>query len=193
MSRTGRRKLFSWMIILALTATVPIGSSAEEESDAARECLLKAAFLYNFAKFVDWPVDAFENPEASFRLCILGDDTLGAATGTIENKEVKGRKLRVEKCQHIEEADGCHLLFISSSEKEALSGILDHVRGRSILTVSDFKGFAEMGGIIGLATIQDRIRFTVNLGAAKRTRLVLSSQLLKLGEVIPGCEEQERK
>lgn len=146
----------------------------------AREYLLKAAFLYNFAQFVDWPVDSFKNESAPIHLVILGSDPFGSALETIRDKTVKGRKLVIKRVSRIENLEDCHLLFISASEKGQIKTILHSLRNRSLLTISDLEKFTHLGGVIGLLTVEDKIQFEINLEAAQRNRLKISSELLKL-------------
>jgi len=146
---------------------------------------VKAAFLYNFAKFVDWPAEAFSSADAPLVLGILGPDTVGtAAMQSLADKTVKGRPLEVRLVSRLEESKGCHVLFISAAEQPRLAWLLASLRRRSILTVSDIKHFAERGGSIGLTTVEHKIRFEINLEATREAGLVVSSQLLALATAI---------
>jgi hypothetical protein len=146
---------------------------------------VKAAFLYNFAKFVDWPAEAFSTADAPLVLGILGPDPVGsAAMQSLADKKVKGRPLEVRVLSGIEEAKRCHILFISVTEQPRLARLLDSLRGSSILTVSDIEHFAERGGNIGLTTVEQKIRFEINVEATREAGLVVSSQLLTLATAI---------
>jgi hypothetical protein len=146
----------------------------------AREYEIKAAFLYNFAKYVDWPAEALPSSSTTLDVGVMGKNPFGAALDTIRGKTVKGKTLRVRQVNSIQEASGVHLLFISASEEERLKPILAGLRNASVLTVAEMSGFVQNGGIINLITQNDRVRFEINPVAAERARLGLSAQLVRL-------------
>jgi len=161
-------------------------------SDEDKEYLVKAAFLYNFAKFVHWPETAFRSPEEPVVLCILGSNFFGNALGTIENREViPQRNLSVKLCKDIGEVSGCHMLFISSPESENLSSILSLIQTMPILTVSDTKGFAQRGVMINLVKIDNKMRFEINTEAVNKMPFTLSSNLLKLAIIVNPASSKE--
>lgn len=154
-------------------------------SDDDKEYLLKAAFLYNFAKFVQWHDSAFKNPEDPVVLCLLNGESFGNAIETIRDKEViNKRKLSVRLCKSIKEVSGCHILFIASSESGNLSSILSLTQTAPILTVSDTEGFAQRGVMLNLVNIDNKIRFEANMEALNTMPFKLSSQLLKLAIIV---------
>ena len=152
-------------------------------AEASREYLIKAAFLYNFAKFTDWPADAFATPDTPLTICVLGEDPFGAALDAIDGKEIKGRTVAIRRLADATGVDACHVIFISASETPRLAAIFQTLRGRPVLTVADIPDFARTGGIINLKTNkEDRIRFDINVGSAQQARLRMSSKLLSLAE-----------
>jgi hypothetical protein len=151
---------------------------------ASREYLLKAAFLYNFAKFTTWPAEVFLGPQTPLRVCILGKDSFGAAMDSIEGKNIKERLVAVARITQVSDADRCQILFVSTSEEERLRAILDYLHDRPILTIAEMPNFAMAGGIISLKTVEDRIQFEINVDAANAVDLRLSSKLLRLGDII---------
>lgn len=154
---------------------------------------VKAAFLYNFTKFVDWPAAAFSTPDAPLVLGILGPTPVGAAAmQSLADKKVMGRPLEVRLISGIEEAKRCHILFISVTEQPRLAQLIDSLRGSSILTVSDIEHFAERGGSIGLTTVKQKIRFEINIAAAREAGLVVSSQLLTLATAIHRSTRKDK-
>ena len=159
-------------------------SASPVAAAASREYLLKAAFLYNFAKFTTWPAESFPDPQAPLRLCILGEDAFGAATASIEGKNIKQRPLAVIRIAHVSDAERCHILFVSTSEEERLRAILDDLHEQPILTISDMPNFARAGGTINLKTVEDQIRFDINVDAANAADLRLSSKLLRLANIV---------
>ena len=175
------------MLALSLSTA---GTQAEERSvssaaaKASREYLLKAAFLYNFAKFTTWPEDAIAGPKKAVHLCILGKDPFGAAMGSIEGRSIRRRRLVTVRIARVSDAGGCHIVFIGRSEEKRLRAILDDLRERPILTIAEMSNFAQIGGIIGLKTIEDRVRFDINLDAANAADLKISHKLLRLANIV---------
>jgi len=152
-------------------------------AEMSREYLIKAAFLYNFAKFTEWPAAAFASADSPLTICVLGDDPFGAALDAIDGKEIKGRTVSVRRLADTAVAEACHVIFISISEETRLTDILDILRGRPVLTVADMPEFARTGGIINLKTNEEeRIRFDINIGKAQQAGLRMSSKLLSLAE-----------
>jgi len=163
------------------------------ETKASPEYLIKAAFLLNFAKFVEWPADSFKDNLTPTNLCILGKDPFGPALDTIKDKTVKGRPLKIRRANKVNDIGGCHILFISPSEKENLKQILSVLRNSSTLTVSEIEGFAQMGGIINFILADKKVLFEINPDAAQHSRLRISSQLLKLAEIVTPESEKEKE
>ena len=157
------------------------------ETPESREHAVKTAFLYNFAKFVDWPPESFKNEAAPFVLGIVGADPFGPALETLKDKTVKGRKLVIRKLSRLENLEDCQIVFISGSEKGSLRPILSTLKNHNILTVSDIDRFASQGGMIGLVTVGNNVNFEINLDAVQQSKLKFSSQLLKLAKIIQGA------
>ncbi len=184
-----RRYLIAIAICLALTPLVPAGAGLGGAARAAaeeptREYRIKAAFIYNFAKFTRWPAGSFADDEAPLDFCIFGEDPFGGALDAIAGNSIRGRRVNVRRIATIEASAGCHLLFISDSEAEHLTGILAAVGDRPVLTVAEMPDFARAGGIINLkTTAEDRLRFEINTGTARRAGLRFSSKLLSLAEI----------
>jgi hypothetical protein len=164
-------------LLLALAAT-----GAWAGASSFRESEVKAAFIYNFAKYVEWPADSFPNAKAPLVVTLLGNIPDAAAFESIRGKTVKNRKIELRSAKRVEEVGATHILFVAGSERERLAGIIDHYRGDGILTVSDIDHFDRAGGIISFLTIEEKVRFQINLGAARREGLRISAQLLKLAK-----------
>ena len=149
---------------------------------------LKAVYLFHFAQFVEWPSGAFATPESPLVIGILGQDYLSSAVEeAVAGESVRGRKLVVKRCGTADEAENCHILFISRSEATRVDRILARLRGKSILTVSDLDAFTTRGGMIRFVTEGNRVRFRINTEATEKAGLTLSSKLLRLAErVTPG-------
>lgn len=143
------------------------------------EYQVKAAMLFNFAKFVEWPVDAF-GADSRIMFCIAGKSPLSSQIQQVQGKQVKGRTVSVRPVSRPEDVSGCQMLFISHSENAHLSAWLQQAGHQSILTVSDLEQFASSGGMIGFYEEESRIRFEINAENAQKRRLQISSQLLNL-------------
>lgn len=187
-ARTARAVVVAVGLVLLAAGgpEVTLGAAPEPAETPSREYLIKAAFLYNFAKFTEWPEGTFAEDTDTLNICVLGEDPFGGALQSIENKPVRGRPVAVRRVSDVQGGLACHLLFISESEEPRLPAILRALGNRPILTIADIPDFARAGGIIRLKTnLQDQVRFEINLGIAKRAGLRLSSRLLGLAEITP--------
>ena len=145
----------------------------------------KALYLFNFAKYTEWPKQAFADDNAPFLLGILGNDPFRSDIDIIKGKSIKGRKLVVKYFHYLNEVTNCHLLFICSSETNNLTQILQAVDHLSILTISEAEGFIEQSGMINLVSEQKSagsqvVSFEINQAAAEKANLRFDTQLLKL-------------
>ena len=157
--------------------------SAAEASDF--EYAIKAAFLYNFAKFVEWPPETFPQASTPVSLCIFGDDPFDGSLDTVvQGETLNGRRLAVRRTRDLPAARECQVLFVSASEKGRAFEALSALRGTSVLTVGEGKDFLDQGGVIRLFLEQNRMRFDVNLDAAERNHLKISSKLLALARTV---------
>ncbi len=164
------------MLTLVLLASVPIG--AQED---LTEYQVKAAFIYNFTKFVEWPGEAFGSAGAPLRVCVLGDNLIGQELmRTVNGKKVNGHDLIVSSFSEPSLAKGCQVLFIGSAERARLAQVLQNLRGATVLTVGETGEFIRGGGIIRLLMEEGKVRFEVNLAASERARLKISAKLLSL-------------
>jgi len=172
------------LLLSAILAAAPL-SFAEEPP---LEYVLKAAYVYRITQFVDWPGEkAAGDASPSFGVCILGDDPFGQTIDYIEEKQSRGRRFSLERLRKLEDAKSCQVLFISASERGSLDGILDGLEGRGILTISDLKGFARSGGMIGLVVNRKgKVDLEINLGAAEEAGLQISAKLLELSDIVEG-------
>jgi hypothetical protein len=155
----------------------------------APEYAVKAAFLYNFAKFASWPENSFSDVAEPLQFCTLGDAPFGKAMETLGGKSVRDRSLAVRRIASVQEAAGCHVLFVSEDLKYQVQTVLDIVGAEPVLTVGEIEGFCERGGIINFFTAGGKVRFEINPRAADKAGVRLSAQLLRLARVVPGQEE----
>jgi hypothetical protein len=172
-------------VLAALLALAALHARAQAPPT---EYEVKAVFLFNFSQFVDWPAASFADPHSPLVIGVLGSDPFGKTLDEIVRGEtVNGRPLAVRRYQSLEEIDTCHILFIARSQDPQLDAIVAGLKGRSILTVGDFEGFARRGGMIRFVTVGNKIRLRVNLLAAQEAKLTISSKLLRPAEVLqPG-------
>ena len=177
-------KVSSLIGVIAVWVIASGAPTAYAESLLLREYQIKAAFLYNFVKFVEWPDEALPDPSAPIALCVLGEDPFGVALESINDKTVKGRQLMVKRFVGLQDLKVCHILFISPSEEKDLAQILASLKNSSILTVGETEGFTQFGGIISFTMESNKIRFEINEDAAGRAGLKISSKLLNLAKVV---------
>ena len=157
------------------------------ETPPSTEYQIKAVFLFNFAQFVDWPPSAFPDAQSPLVIGVLGRNPFeGALDEAVRGEKANGRPFLVQRFNRVEEIQACHILFVSRSEAGRLPAILNALQGRSILTVRDTDGFAEEGGMIRFVMEQNKVRFRINLDAAKAAGLTLSSKLLRPASVVTG-------
>jgi hypothetical protein len=154
-----------------------------QKSITTREYQLKAAFLFNFTQFVEWPQKAFQTEQAPAIMGILGNDPFGTYIDeTVVGETINGHSLIVKRYKKVEDIQSCHILFINLNDQEHLKKALAELKERNILTVSDEKEFIKLGGMIRFFTENNKIQFQINPEAAKTADLVISSKLLRLAK-----------
>jgi len=154
-------------------------------AQAFNEYQVKAAFLYTFAKFVEWPPQAFSSPSAAITICVMGDDPFGNfLDDAVSGKTVGDRRLAVYRIADLRAGSECKILFIAASERRRMSALLASVSMPGLLTVGDTPEFPAQGGVIGLRTDGERIRLSVNLTAAEKAKMRISSRVLSLATIV---------
>ena len=172
---------------LGIAALVLLAGHAQAQS---REYQIKAAFLFNFAQFVDWPPATFGNSNAPFCIGILGHDPFGAALDqTIQDENIDNHKITVERSDHIEDLKNCQMIFVSKSEKGQITRILSELDSKPVLTVGETDDFAADGGGINFFLAGTKVRFEINPEAVQNSGLKISSQLLSLGKIVQPAKE----
>lgn len=180
----GRRPAAAWRRrAAALLLCIGFASTAAAQDESA-ENAVKAAFIFNFVKFIEWPPDAFSQDDADLTICIWGTDTLKGALAPLAGKSVNHRQIQLRHLSRKTSVTGCHIVYVSRDESGRLKQALNRVSGRHILTIGDTPQFASRGGTINLFKAKDRIRFEINLDAARESGLTISSRLLSLARVI---------
>jgi hypothetical protein len=168
---------------IALTlATLLLGAPLPSRAEVGQlsENQVKAAYLFNFAKFVEWPASAFPGAGTPLVIGFIGKGPYGEAHDALAGRLAKGHKVQVKQFTRVEEVGGCHILFIAASERGRLKEILRALPATGVLTVSDIGHFCNSGGMIALVSRGERVQFEVHIGNAERAGLKLSSQMLKL-------------
>jgi hypothetical protein len=149
------------------------------------EYQVKAAFLYTFTKFVEWPPQAFSSPSAEIAICVLGDYPFGSfLDDAVRGKTVRDRPLAVYRLAYLPAGSECKILFIATSERSRMAALLAAAATPGLLTVGDTAEFAAQGGVIALRRDGDRIRMLVNLPAAAKAKLRISSRVLSLATIV---------
>jgi len=175
------------LLLLLLTG----GVNALAQSSSSKEYQIKAAFLFNFAQFVDWPT--LTNSDTPFQIGVLGENPFGSALEeTVQGETIKNHKIAIVQARSVADLKNCQMIFISKSEKKHIPKILSELNSSSILTVSELDGFTEDGGIINFYLDGRKVRFEINPTAARREGLKISSQLLSLGKIVEPAEGGER-
>jgi len=181
LSPARRRRL----LMGALLVGVCLPSAAAQDSAALPEYVVKAGFLYNFAKYVEWPADAFDNAASPIVVGIVGNDPFGEEIDkALKNKVVKERAFSVVRYRELADLKRCHILFIPKSERGRLQDILKQTETWPILTVGEDEGFAKAGGTVNILIEKEKPRLEVNPEAADKARLTINSKLLKLATIV---------
>ncbi len=184
-------------ILVLLACLLAADAYPDSKSAQYKEYEVKAAFMYNFLKFVDWPEEKMARSGNQVIIGIIGEDPFGAAADIFKDKKVEDRdvvvkrfegieqlKKKADKDKQLEALKTCHLLFICPSEQKQANEIIDIVGKNGVLTVGDTDGFIESGGIISFMLEENKIRFDINLTAAEKAGLKIRSQLLRLAKKV---------
>jgi hypothetical protein len=174
-----------WWLALSIALLSCFIGQPLSNAQTASEYQVKAAYLYNFAKFVEWPARGFTSSSAPIQLCVLKDPSFGSELNQIvKGKVVAGHPVTVVPVQTPEQSRSCHILFINASQNVQARHVIEVLRDASVLTVGESKGFVEDGGIINFVLQDDRVQFQVNHKAAKQAGLGISSRLLAIAKAV---------
>jgi hypothetical protein len=166
---------------LTLAPAIP----ARPQTSPSVEYQVKAAFLFNFAKFVEWPQDAFQTDKTPITLCVFRHDPFGSALDEIiREKAINNRELLARRVNDLPELKTCQLVFVSGREEKQLPEILNSLKGASALVVGEGEDFAERGGAVQFFLENNKLRFAINVDAIQRARLQASSKLLALARIV---------
>ena len=185
-----RNKTYSLIVLTLVVFAATIGTQGRAEPASSQEHRVKAAFLYNFIKFVDWPEEKVADNNDTTVLGIIGKHSFGDAFEAVKGEKVKNRNIIVkyftgfEQTRDKDALKKCHLLFICSSEKQHLKEILKIAESGNVLTVGDMDGSLTSGKVIEFVMEEKKVRFQINITAAKRAKLQIRSQLLRLAKKV---------
>ena len=174
------------LLVLALTWT-PWGGAIASSDRPPRspEYVIKAAYLYNFAMFVEWPTDAFATAASPLVICVVGADPFGwALERTVEGKRINKRRIVIERVQSIQDARQCHIVFVGVDGDTRMSEFSTRLSSQSVLLVGESDNVLTQGATINFTVRDNKVRYDINLDAAKRARLTVSSKLLNLARVV---------
>lgn len=192
------RRLGILIIALSVSLSWAPGALAQDrDATNSSEYLIKAGFIFNFAKFVEWPQNTFSQPDSPIVIGILGTDPFGSIIDQIvQDKKIGGRGFVVKRLKwgaDLKDLKECKILFVGASERAHIDELLQIVRWLPILTVGETPGFAERGGVIRLVLEDNKVRFEVNVDAARQSGLTISSRLLTLARIIQQTPVDARK
>lgn len=177
----GRRLPALLLAGLFLVCVAPL----QADSRVSRADKIKAAIVFKLTRYVEWPDSAYAATNGKFRLCMLGHGAFAAALYAAEGRKVRGYPVEFQTVGSGSAAAlRCHVLFITASRSRELGGLLAGLKGEGVLSISDIKGFAARGGVIGLVKSKTRIGFEINLNMARQAGLSISSQLLDLATLV---------
>ncbi len=161
------------LALAALVAAAPAAAQDPLESE------VRAVYLYNFARYITWPADAFPNALTAVRLCVLGSDPVGDALDrAVAGETINGRPLEAVRIGAPDALRGCHILYAASSDDRRAAAALAAAQGRPMLTVGEHDRFLDRGGMIRFRRVDNRVRFDINLRAVERNGLRISARLL---------------
>ena len=169
---------------LVLMFYILFSSPIKAQINSPEEYQLKAVFLYNFTRFVDWPLHSFSNSNSPFVIGIVGNDPFGSnLEEAIRGESVGSHTMIIQHYSEITESTNCHLLFINSKDPDEIRGILEAVKGKNILTVNEYSKFPQLGGMVQFINENNKIKLVINNNAVKVTQLQISSKLLSVARI----------
>jgi hypothetical protein len=165
------------------------GAGAENNAQSFSEYQIKAGFLFNFTRFVEWPDRAFGGADSPFVVCTLGETPMaGLLTEAAAGKVVNGRAIAIRRAKGGEELRACNVLFVGAAEEKRVGRIVDAVKGMDVLTVGETQGFAQAGGVINFVVQDNKVKLELNMDAAARANLKISAKLIAVSHVVSGSQ-----
>jgi len=176
---------FALVFTIVISHSIVDSAALIAQAKTANEYQVKAEFLYNFVKFVDWPPSAFTGPNQRLAICVYGRDPFGTALeDALLGKTIGDRQVSLVRATQFQDLVGCHVVFVSASEREPTADLAGRLKGRPVLLVGESDGFAASGGTIQFTIEDNRVHFVINPDAADRAGLKISSKLLALAKIV---------
>ena len=182
-----RQALSACLRVFLLLALLPgVVAAVDEAEIQAQQTKIRAAYLYHFLQLVKWPGEESGAAESTFTICIIGKDPFGDILEVVAKKKARGKDLAIRRLTDTRQFDHCHILYVSLALSAQVGEILKAAESQNVLTVSSSKDFAARGGMIGFVTVADeseggsRVRFEINLEAARKRGFKINSKLLEL-------------
>jgi hypothetical protein len=176
------KKLHTIIIYLVLLI-IPVSYTIIGQSQPT-EYEVRAAFLYNFIKFVKWPRQVFKSSQDPIVIGIIGQDPFGNTLDTmIKERTIQSKKIIIKRYHRHEDVRYCHVLYMGLREKRYQVAILKHLEGIPVLTIGDFEDFTRLGGMIKFIVADNQVGFEINLEAVEKSNLEISAKLLKLAKI----------
>ena len=173
-------------MVFSLTAMT---TSAAQDSELEAG-LLKTVFIYNFAKFTRWPDNQSKTMQNALSLCYIGDDNLTYNLQKLAGRVLRGKPIKAVKVIDELKLSNCHVLYLAKSTQNRIPSILQSIKAKPILTISEIERFSQNGGMIELTQDRDKLRFIINLNATRPSGLKLSARLLDLAIIIDDEAQQ---
>jgi hypothetical protein len=174
-----------WLVVVAVAWVLVAVPCVRAQSSKPTDYDVKAAYLYNFGHFVEWPANVASAQNEPFTVCVLGQDPFGPVLDTtLAGETIAGKRVAAKRISTLDEAGSCQILFLSSAEEARLNSIIKALSKQAVLTVSDMPEFAKRGGMLQFVLEGKRVRFEVNLAAVQHAGLSLSSELLKVATTV---------
>ena len=174
-----------WFMAVAIAWVLVAVPCLRAQSLKPTDYDVKAAYLYNFGRFVEWPANVASAQNDSFTVCVLGQDPFGQVLdGALAGETIAGKRVAAKRISNLQESANCQILFLTSGEEARLNTIIKALNKQAVLTVSDMPQFSQRGGMIQFVLEGKRVRFEVNLAAVQHAGLTLSSELLKVATTV---------
>jgi hypothetical protein len=174
-----------WLVVVAVAWVLAAVPCVRAQSSKPTDYDVKAAYLYNFGHFVEWPANVASAQNESFTVCVLGQDPFGPVLdATLAGETIAGKRVAAKRISTLDESGSCQILFLTSGEEARLNTIIKALSRQAVLTVSDMPEFAKRGGMIQFVLEGKRVRFEVNLAAVQHAGLSVSSELLKVATTV---------
>ena len=183
-TKTARKRS---LLIFFIALILWFGAASVLAQTVAKEYRIKAAFLFNFSQYVEWPPEAFKDANDPLTYCTIGDDPFqGVLDESLNTKSAGKHLLRVQHLRPPENFQACQIVFIGSNEKKRVAEVLETLKQSPVLVVGESSHFVQQGGTVGFLSEDNTIRFEVNLDAAQRARLNISATLLSVAKTVIG-------